>query len=517
MKAVLFSRVSTQGQDLVQQTEIVLREIKRCGYDDEDIIKIETKESAIKLDIEERKGWQELKSCILTGDVECVFVYEISRLSRRQSMLFEIRDFLIKNKIQLVCMEPYMRLLDNNGNMTQQANFLFSIFTMVAESEMMLKKERMMRGKIHKMKQGIFIGGSIPFGYRMREDRKLVRDENQARVVRMMFDLCEQGYGATTIAKHLIEIGEIESVSLNAAAQTVRNIIINDLYVGVSKTSNYVLPQIITQEQFDNCVKARKQRLRAKQDYGFVYYSQGLLFNTEDGRMLSPSMKTGKYGVVNLSTGAHMVISLNYIDSVLLHLTKTHLKSNAVPDIDKKRNEIKSQIEDIDKMVVVINKNIVKEEKRIHRTEDLMIDGVLSKDNGKQRIEQSRYNIIDFNDEKETLERKRNTLMNNLIYVDSIVYQIDINDIDFWKVATDEEFRTIIKQTIQRVEVTNLNKEDGGGIYTLEITYTDDCKETYKAYTRGGAKKLWDDTGNPVHFDFRKRVQSRYYREKNKS
>lgn len=55
-KAIILSRVSTQQQNLEQQTQDVLREVYKDGFKDKDIIILEDKESAIKLSEEERNG-----------------------------------------------------------------------------------------------------------------------------------------------------------------------------------------------------------------------------------------------------------------------------------------------------------------------------------------------------------------------------------------------------------------------------------------------------------------------------
>lgn len=52
-KVIVLSRVSTEGQDLTQQTDEVLREVHKDGFTDSNIIIIEDKESAIKLSEEE--------------------------------------------------------------------------------------------------------------------------------------------------------------------------------------------------------------------------------------------------------------------------------------------------------------------------------------------------------------------------------------------------------------------------------------------------------------------------------
>ena len=110
-KAIILSRVSSNHQTLEQQTEAVLKEVRKDGYTDDNIIIIEDKESAIKLSEEERNGLNRMKEYINNDpSINAVYLYEISRLSRRQTILFNIRDYLIQRKIQLIILQPYMRL-----------------------------------------------------------------------------------------------------------------------------------------------------------------------------------------------------------------------------------------------------------------------------------------------------------------------------------------------------------------------------------------------------------------------
>lgn len=53
-KVIILSRVSTLGQDLVQQTEAVRKLCLMDGFSDGDIVTIEDKESAVLLSEEER-------------------------------------------------------------------------------------------------------------------------------------------------------------------------------------------------------------------------------------------------------------------------------------------------------------------------------------------------------------------------------------------------------------------------------------------------------------------------------
>ena len=72
-KCILLSRVSTRQQTLEQQTNELLRFAKNRGYSDDNIITIEDKESAIKLDEEHRKGLIKMKEYIAADkDINCI-------------------------------------------------------------------------------------------------------------------------------------------------------------------------------------------------------------------------------------------------------------------------------------------------------------------------------------------------------------------------------------------------------------------------------------------------------------
>ena len=72
-RVIVLSRVSTEGQDLTQQTDEVLREVYKDGYTDSNIILIEDKESAIKLSEEERLGLNKMKDHINNNP----YIYEL--------------------------------------------------------------------------------------------------------------------------------------------------------------------------------------------------------------------------------------------------------------------------------------------------------------------------------------------------------------------------------------------------------------------------------------------------------
>lgn len=80
-------------------------------------------------------------------NIKCVYIHKLSRLSRRQLVLFSIRDFLVERKIRLICLKPYFRLLEVNGEISQTRSLMFSISFSLSKSEIMLKQKRIMRDR----------------------------------------------------------------------------------------------------------------------------------------------------------------------------------------------------------------------------------------------------------------------------------------------------------------------------------------------------------------------------------
>jgi len=72
MKCILLVRVSTESQSYEEQEKELYDLAHFYGYKDKDISSIATKESAIKLDEEERFGLNRMKELLETDEYDCV-------------------------------------------------------------------------------------------------------------------------------------------------------------------------------------------------------------------------------------------------------------------------------------------------------------------------------------------------------------------------------------------------------------------------------------------------------------
>ena len=392
-KVIVLSRVSTEGQDLTQQTDEVLREVHKDGYTDSNIIIIEDKESAIKLSEEERHGLNMMKDHINNNpNIKCVYIYELSRLSRRQLVLFSIRDFLVERKIQLICLKPYFRLLEVNGEMSQTGSLMFSLFSSLSESEMMLKQERMMRGRRRNKELGKSVGGRPPFGYDVDKNKRYVIDPKNSLIISRIFK--DYGYNNKSmrgIAIELKEEGYFSNPSLNATHQYIQRILNNPIYKG-----EFPYPPIITAELFSvvqqNISRYTTNKITRKKE---PFLLKGLVCDAKTGYILSIN------GAIDTYFSKHhsgVAIRKNNIDPVVWEHSKI-MYERYVMNKDKLLTLIKSQYQTTAKKISVVDQEIKDIGIKLERVEESYILGRISK----KKAEQLRTRLL----EEKKLKRSR--------------------------------------------------------------------------------------------------------------
>ncbi|MBW1656640.1 recombinase family protein [Flavobacterium quisquiliarum] len=189
-KAIILVRVSTSEQDFQAQIQDLKYYGHSLGYKEFHII--ETKETAFA-DLNQKIGTTEMFNYIERNpEYNTVLTTEISRLARRQSILHSIKEWCLNQQIQIYIKDLDFKLLDESGKITQQAEMIFTLFGLFAESEVKQKLERFQRKRKELMQLGLSISGKLLFGYNrmMTESEKntLVINESQATIVRTIFN-----------------------------------------------------------------------------------------------------------------------------------------------------------------------------------------------------------------------------------------------------------------------------------------------------------------------------------------
>ena len=381
---ICFFRVSTQQQDLNQQRDAIISEAIKLGYALDHQIVIEYKESGISLSSNERAGIDKLKETISTNpDVDCVICWELSRIGRRADVIFDIRDFFLKYKVQWVVMTPYMRLLEEDGKMSQTSSLMLSIFTSLAESEMAIAKERFARGKARSKELGKYTGGHVQFGYSIDDNKLIQIDEKSSSVVKQMFEMYSTGqYSMSSLADELMEYGYFENFSNKRAVMSfLYKHLKHENYCGCNNR-----PAIISRELFDKVQTVMKNNyLSLKPGNKGEVLCKRLLYNV-DGYCLTPQIvsqqgNNEKYVIYTsgFGYGVNASIAKNTIDPLVWEFAKSIHRKYLTEEKDIKKQQTE-MCEILTKKYKVAKEKSAKIQEKIDRTEERYIHGKISEE-----------------------------------------------------------------------------------------------------------------------------------------
>ena len=474
-KCICFSRVSTEAQDLDQQINVIIEEAHRFGYNDDDIIQISYKESAVLLDEIERKGIQKLKEVIESDNIECVIIYEISRLSRKPKVLYSVRDYLIGHRVNLICTKPYMRLLDDDGKMSQTASILFSLFGSLAESEAMISKERMLRGRLSKRDQLKYIGGNVMFGYTWdKETDKIYINEDERDTVVEIFERYAKNESIRSIAKDLIDRGQLRYDEFSTACVMLRRMIRRPEYAGI-KDKTYDYPAIITQELYYKVRERASSNNKYKTRVSSIYFLQGLIHWKRNGMLMSPAKLSIQYRGWDENTNSGTIINMNYIESLVWHFVVQYKKRISGPE---KVKTVKSLIDEMmhntqkQQKAIEDYKSI---ERTIERINERVVKGKMSDSQGDRLIEEQETRLKELDNMMLEYSDKNKKLQKHLSNIE--------NNIDDYDNLDDTQKNRIIRECIKKVDIEKDGIKSTGKI--IEIYMIDGTKHTVHMTKRG--------------------------------
>ena len=443
-KCILLSRVSSQAQDLDQQTQVIVNEAAKEGFTTKDMIIIADKESAIKLSEEERNGLNRMKQFINDDPtITHVFIYELSRLSRRQLVLFSIRDYLIERGIQLICCTPYFKMLEN-GKLSQTANLMFSIFASMAESEMQLKQERMMRGRRHNAATGKNSGHKTILGYKTLENKTIVIDEETSHIVKWIFETYSTGLISLERLAQKCQSLYVVDDPKQFTKYRIGFLLRNENYMGSSE-----YPQLITKELFEKCRETAKQNINTPKhtwDHDAILKR---IIVTEDGHHLTYTEREDCKRYINTFNG-YPSINKDQINTAVWNLTKM-LHENYVNNKDTIKQQLESEKQTyLDEKIVVALKK-AKLSKQIDNIEERLIYGKLSKDKAEKM--------------EEAIEQEARAIESQMVQIDEKIRKVDdllkqnimADKMDYDKFDIGQKI-ALIRQMIEKVVISKQDR-----------------------------------------------------------
>ena len=129
-KVLCIVRSSTEAQEIESQKKELIEFCKTKGFADGDMLFIEAQgASARSLNKKYLQMLESIKSTILNdSEIKSVAVWALNRLGRVESKLHEMKEFFVKNRIQVYCKDPSFKLLKEDETEETTGSMMISVY-----------------------------------------------------------------------------------------------------------------------------------------------------------------------------------------------------------------------------------------------------------------------------------------------------------------------------------------------------------------------------------------------------
>lgn len=425
-------------------------------------------------EIKDRPAFSQMIDDILEGKIKIVYAYDQSRLERNPQVRFTFKKILLENNVKLYDANGEINLENDEAEMLgDMMSIMNSYYVKLTKKKIKaVVNRRASEGKSH---------GILPYGFK-NQNGNLEIDEEEAEVIKKIFDLQLKGWGQQRISNYLNEnniptrknkLGTKPEAIWESA--TIFRILKNKLYMGKRqwKGKEYDVEPIIDPITFD---QVQQNRIANRTRSGAITEHKYLLYQTmrcaECGSNLAVRSHKGKpdYSYYTCTGSRNKKINCKakpikqapieefiwerfFLSDTLINLVKeSFAMNNVLAGIDKYEKlgeELKAKVTTLENK----RKNAVR----------LAIDGVLSDEDVKAEITK-------LDREKSDLELKIRQNDEHILFLrDSRKKQKEIEQ-DLYNLKTNTSFkrkRELVSKYIKKISIWFLDPW-----FTLGVGFT---------------------------------------------
>ena len=214
------------GTTLDVQRDACAHFIKSQGWEiTDDFLYIDDGHSGGTLD---RPAMRRLRTAVRNGQVDCVVVMKIDRLTRN---IVDAVNLVLKEWNGRCHLKSVLEPIDTT---TDLGRMIFGILAMFADFERSTIRERTLAGKVRRIRDGQQMHGRPAYGYANDPERKgrWLEDPAEAPVVRRIFNLAADGMGLNQITRLLNDEGIPTKRGKQWHSAQVGSLLHNQTYVG---------------------------------------------------------------------------------------------------------------------------------------------------------------------------------------------------------------------------------------------------------------------------------------------
>lgn len=186
-----------------------------------------------------------------------VLVYQLDRFARDRYDSATYKHVLKKNGV---------KVLSAKENITDDASSVLmeSVLEGMAEYYSKELAQKVKRGMEMSAKKGKYIGGSRVFGFNIIEDKTFVINEEEAKWVRIVFDMYSNRTTLEDISKYLNDQHVKTNNGKRWEYKHINRMISNRKYIGEytykGEVNKDCIPSIVSRESWDRAQALKKQR-----------------------------------------------------------------------------------------------------------------------------------------------------------------------------------------------------------------------------------------------------------------
>lgn len=476
-KAVIYSRISTNQQNDLSQIEDLKKYAELNNFD----IVASFGETVSGFDLtKERFELQKAKDFVIQNNIKNILIWELSRLGRNSLHTLTEIDYFKKLGINIFFKKEGLNTLSNDPTNV----LLLSVISSMAQMERSNIVERSHRGKISSAEKGKRIGFAImPYGFQSNKGFIEI-NEDEAKIVRDIYDMAIKGISIKGIASHLNSLNIPTRNTLRGKKRTLKNkkqvtilwrsttiskILKSTLYKGERTFLNSIkikIPQIIEENTWDLVQQRFENKIgyRNNTQYEYLFKSKifcgkcGLAYltRTENRYPSKPSFyfcSGRKDKAIQCKNGQ---FNSKIFDDIIYDLLFRHHNSMLKVHQD---NIAKFDLNSKNKQIEFFKGEIVKQEARRKKSISLYKDDEIDESEFKSDIATIRNTIIDNENHIRKIENEIKSFegVNMAQTLTSFLWETDFNSkLDF------------VRQYVDRIDlykVENCNIDFTGMVY----------------------------------------------------
>ena len=383
-----------------------------------------------------------------------ILVHKFDRFARNRE-----DSVVYKSLLKKECNVDVVSITEDFGE-DKFSVILEAMLEAMAEYYSLNLSDEVMKGMTEKANRGEY-QTKAPFGYKM-VDKKLIIDESQAKIVKMIYSDYLNGLGFQKIAKKLNDMKIKTNRGNNFEVRTIEYILKNQIYCGtvtwnsITKEGKY--PIIISKEDFNKVqekIKTNKEKFKHIKNNAQQHWLRKLVKCSNCGSTLTTTQNALQcIGYSHGSCNESHYISINKISKAILEQLKKDF--NYPINLKIKKTNKSSEIEELE----ILENLIEKEKDKLIRCKNLYMEGI-------DTIEEYKVNKSNITNKLKEYEQQLKSIKPKEQINDNKELSINVENV--YNMLIDDNIDMDIKYTAVHeiiVKIVYNKKEE-----TLEITY----------------------------------------------